>query len=252
MPVEVYFKLRQALSNAVLGSSLAGDGLLVRLRSTSIALLAVVAAVGLGLVAFISQMGWPAVFSGPIPAGPELGVVRNDPISAPLAPARPSANTPSAAGRTVAARPGGGPDVASTVDPSSGLAPAHRTEPAPVESAPPPQATTPHPAAQPTTTPGPAAIVVTTPSGEAEPPTPQRSAAPRAPEPRDETPVKSSDRRGHGPKTTPPWWAGGEDEDGNEQHGHDWDDEDREPAPEDHDWDGDEHESGHGDDGRRG
>lgn len=53
-----------------MGQSLAGDGMLLRLRNASIALVATVAAVGLGLTLFISQLGFPAVFSGPIPDGP--------------------------------------------------------------------------------------------------------------------------------------------------------------------------------------
>lgn len=61
-----------------------GDGL-SRIRNTSIALLGVVAAIGLGLIAFMSQQGWPGAFSSPIPPGPEQGVVQNDTIA--LAPA---------------------------------------------------------------------------------------------------------------------------------------------------------------------
>lgn len=52
------------------GQSLAGDGMLLRLRNASIALVATVAAVGLALTLFISQLGFPTVVSGPIPDGP--------------------------------------------------------------------------------------------------------------------------------------------------------------------------------------
>jgi hypothetical protein len=66
------------LSRSVFGSSLAGDAMLVRLRSTSIALLALVTAIGLGLVAFISQLGWPGMVNSPIPSNPtEAGAVHN-------------------------------------------------------------------------------------------------------------------------------------------------------------------------------
>jgi hypothetical protein len=82
MGVKVLSRLRQTLTQHVSGSSLAGDGLLVRIRSTSIALLGMVTAVGLGLVVFISQQGWPEVFSGPIPAAPQSAVVHNDTIEA--------------------------------------------------------------------------------------------------------------------------------------------------------------------------
>ncbi len=50
--------------------------MLVRLRSTSIALLSLVTAIGLGLTAFIAQLGWPGVFNGPIPGTPaKVGTV---------------------------------------------------------------------------------------------------------------------------------------------------------------------------------
>jgi hypothetical protein len=63
-------KARQTLTRTIFGSNLAGDGMLVRLRSTSIALLGVVTAIGLGLVAFIAQLGWPGIVNSPIPSGP--------------------------------------------------------------------------------------------------------------------------------------------------------------------------------------
>ncbi len=59
-------------------SSLAGDGMLLRLRRASIALLGLVGAVGLGLIFFISQIGWPGVFSGPMPGSPtRVGTVHD-------------------------------------------------------------------------------------------------------------------------------------------------------------------------------
>jgi hypothetical protein len=71
-------KTRQTLTRTVFGSNLAGDGMLVRLRSTSIALLGVVTAIGLGLVAFISQLGWPGIVNSPIPNGPaEAGSIHS-------------------------------------------------------------------------------------------------------------------------------------------------------------------------------
>jgi hypothetical protein len=68
MAVEVLSWVRQ-LSRALRNMSLTGDGILVRLRSGSIALLGVTTAVGLGLIVFISQLGFPGVLSGPIPSG---------------------------------------------------------------------------------------------------------------------------------------------------------------------------------------
>jgi hypothetical protein len=70
MVVLVASRIRQALARSTFYSSVAGDSMLARLRSTTIALLGVVTAVGLGLVAFISQLGFPGVFDEPIPDGP--------------------------------------------------------------------------------------------------------------------------------------------------------------------------------------
>jgi hypothetical protein len=70
MVVLVASRIRQALSRSTFYSSVVGDSMLARLRSTTIALLGVVTAVGLGLVAFISQLGFPGVFNGAIPDGP--------------------------------------------------------------------------------------------------------------------------------------------------------------------------------------
>jgi hypothetical protein len=83
MVVKVASKLRQvALLRAFVSSNIVGDSMLVRLRSTTIGLLGLVAAVGLGLVAFVSLQGWPEVFSGPLPKPPPA-LVRNDPIGMP-------------------------------------------------------------------------------------------------------------------------------------------------------------------------
>jgi len=74
----VLSRTRHALTHSVFGSSLAGDGMLVRLRSISILLLGLVTAVGLGLIVFISQLGFPGVFSAPIPGNrTEVGAVHS-------------------------------------------------------------------------------------------------------------------------------------------------------------------------------
>ena len=58
--------------------SLAGTGLLERMRSTAFALLGITAAMGLGLVALASQQGWPYLPALPIPAAPaEHGAVHD-------------------------------------------------------------------------------------------------------------------------------------------------------------------------------
>jgi hypothetical protein len=51
-------------------ASSVGGGLFARARAVSFALLGMTAAVGLGLVAFISQVGWPDIRGGPIPGLP--------------------------------------------------------------------------------------------------------------------------------------------------------------------------------------
>jgi hypothetical protein len=195
MNVAVVSRLRQVLSDTVLGSSLAGDGLLIRLRSTSIAMLAVVAIVGLGLIAFISQLGWPTVFSGPIPPGPALGVVRNDPIAAPRAPAGPRAHAARAARRAAASRARSTREVATPSTPAPGIAPSRQT--GPVAEAPTPvQPTPPNPPAQPA--PAPPTDVATTPVVNAEPPASDGGATPKPSGSQGDAPVKSSKGNGHG------------------------------------------------------
>lgn len=78
MVVKVLSRLGQAFSHSLDGLSLAQDSMLLRLRRASLALLALIGAVGLGLVIFISQLGWPAVLSGPLPIGPaKVGTVHD-------------------------------------------------------------------------------------------------------------------------------------------------------------------------------
>jgi len=73
--------------------------MLIRLRSTTIGLLGLVTVVGLGLVAFVSQIGWPGVLSGPLPAAPAPGVVQNDTIALAQAEPHPLVATRGIAGR---------------------------------------------------------------------------------------------------------------------------------------------------------
>lgn len=91
MDVVVHFKLGQAIAQAFTPSALLGDGMLVRLRSTTIGILGAVAAMGLGLVAVASQQGWPGVFSSPLPQAPAQ-LVENDPLLAPTLSAHPPRN----------------------------------------------------------------------------------------------------------------------------------------------------------------
>ena len=92
MAVKVRSKVGQSVSQSLGGVGLAGGSMMLRLRRTSIALLALVGAVGLGLIVFISQLGWPAVVGGPLPSAPGRatvapGVALTHPASATAVPA---------------------------------------------------------------------------------------------------------------------------------------------------------------------
>src|SRR5580765_2479301 len=82
MDVEVASKVKKAIARSFAPSVLVGDDMLGRLRSTTIGILGLVAAVGLGLVGFVSNQGWPGVFGGPLPQAPTR-LVENQAISAP-------------------------------------------------------------------------------------------------------------------------------------------------------------------------
>ncbi len=154
----VLSRARHLLSSSVFGSSLAGDGLLVRLRSTSIGLLGVVTAVGLGLVAFISQLGWPGVFNAPIPGSPHEAARVHDAIALtrqapPIESALPTRNAPAPTGSRPALSPGGaagvgGPGADSGIGGSHGLGGSGGAQtPSPVEQ--PPVAAAPESTSQP-------------------------------------------------------------------------------------------------------
>lgn len=70
MVVSVLHKPGQALSQLFARPSLLGDRLSDRLRSATFAMLGLTTAVGLGLIAFVLQQGWPSVLGGPIPGFP--------------------------------------------------------------------------------------------------------------------------------------------------------------------------------------
>lgn len=150
--------------------------MLARLRSTTIGLLGLVTAVGLGLVAFISQLGFPGAFNGAIPDGPGGSAAVHGAIA--LTPAVGTAH-PAGGGRISSARvrlpssvsshaprSAAGPHLDSLNQaghvPSTGQPPAHPPspstpptepvgEPAPATEAPAPSAASPksEPPAQP-------------------------------------------------------------------------------------------------------
>src|ERR1044072_3367539 len=66
MVARMRFRRGQTLPR-VTRPSLAGDDLAERMRSTAFALLGIFTAMGLGLVALVSQQGWPHLPSSPIP-----------------------------------------------------------------------------------------------------------------------------------------------------------------------------------------
>ncbi len=68
MAVLVFSRRGRPLSRFI--ANPAGDGLLARARALSFALLGLMTAVGLGLVVFISNLGWPNILGGPIPGLP--------------------------------------------------------------------------------------------------------------------------------------------------------------------------------------
>lgn len=135
--------------------------MLLRLRRASIALLGLVGAVGLGLVFFISQIGWPGVLSGPLPGAPTRVGTVHDAIaltnSGPrIATARP-ATTSAGQGVGGAAHrgsgsSGGGFQVGHSKQPKgAGVRPSHGIDqPGPSHPTPAPEPVTPAPASVPT------------------------------------------------------------------------------------------------------
>jgi hypothetical protein len=231
MTVEVHPQLRQTLRrSALLGASLAGDGLLVRMRSTMIATLGVVAAVGLALVAVALQIGWPSVLSGPLPQAPGPTFARNATIAAPASPAGRLSSTgrPGQRRHRAGSPPTGAPTQTSELtagnaveSPASGSPPASHQPSAPESGghgAPSTQAPAPSPDQAPTPGDEPAPGDAAPPANEAPPP--PVAASPES------APGHSGESHGHHYGGGPPPWAGqpGADassSDGSPGHGHD-------------------------------
>jgi len=218
MLVKVLSRFGKELSRRVSQLSLAGDSLPARLRSTTIGLVGLVAAVGLGLVAMISQQDWPDSINAPLPRAPQLGVVRNDPLvlsqalrsSSPQPPRSSRAVTTQAPPADPRAAVGGTLGDAQQVEAATGgpasvpEAPESHPEPQGQGSPPPSEAT------------GPAAGAGT-PASTAEPPPatgdtgPQTAGEPEAPAEEPEAVPDAPDGEpgdfSHGNR--PPPWAGG-------------------------------------------
>jgi hypothetical protein len=174
MVVLVTSRIRQALARSTFYSNVVGDSMLARLRSTTIALLGVVTAVGLGLVAFISQLGFPGVFNGAIPDG-QGGSVAAVHGAIALTPGVVGTAHPARGGRIAGARirlplspsphaprSAAGPHLGSLNQaghvPPTGQPPAEHTQP--------PSATPPEPAAEPVPTPEAPAPLAASPKSE--------------------------------------------------------------------------------------
>lgn len=211
---------------------LAGDGLLVRMRSTVIAMLGVVTAVGLALVAVVSQVGWPSVLSGPLPQAPGPSLVRNATI---VAPAAPSAHRGRTAGARrhlnhVAPRSGDGtPNLASELTAAS---PIESTAPSPTPAPRHPSVPDSHdqgsaspqsPAPSPGVTPAPSPDDEPD-QGATDPPTGKTPAPPvvATPESPESSPGHSGDSHGHDNGGGPPPWAGHDGSDASHE-GDSWD-----------------------------
>jgi hypothetical protein len=168
----------QLLSRLATRPSLAGNGLMERMRSTTFALLGITAAMGLGLVAFISQQGWSYLPAIPIP-GPAAKHGRvHDAVAVAqprLSPGASTHRTGTGSGATGADRRPGAPPSAhphpsgshQSVAPFSpapggtgrtGGQPAGEGAPGPAPAQPSPsQSPTPAPGSTPAPTPGPTA-----------------------------------------------------------------------------------------------
>lgn len=143
--------------------------MLLRLRRASIALLGLVGAVGLGLVFFISQIGWPGVLSGPLPGAPtRVGTVHDaialthpGPAIATARPAEAGSRGISGTAHRLAGSPRGSQlDHSKQLDDSTGVHPSHGADqPGSSQPAPAPEPVTPSPApsAAPTVTSSPPA-----------------------------------------------------------------------------------------------
>jgi hypothetical protein len=243
MDVLVLSKLGQGMSRLFSGSSLLGEGMLVRLRSSTIGILGIVAAVGLSLIAFISQQGWPGSVNEPLPQSPPR-FLQNDTLVAPFAVVSRSG------GRAVGRRDRGGERRAPAADPppSSGyeLTSARQVGAAPVDSEP----VAPQPDAQPQPAPAPP-----TNPAPANPPPPPASQPVSIPvvaavdgDDDDDSPGRSGESRGRSSRGSgPPPWAGhGGYDDDQDDGDRDYDDDDQYEYDDDDDDDDDEYDGHHG------
>jgi hypothetical protein len=132
MADQVLHRYSNRLSRFGIAHSVAGDGLLDRMRTTTFALLGITAAVGLAFVALIASQGWPALPLGPI-LGPRTHEAVGDATAVTGDPAVAGKGGRRAASGSVPGSPGpaGVPNAANSGSAVSG---SHRFPPAPPAS----------------------------------------------------------------------------------------------------------------------
>jgi hypothetical protein len=185
MVVLVLSRTRQSLSRFVPKMSVAGDGLMARMRTAWFGALGMSTAVGLGLVAFVLNQGLPSIRELPLPNAPvEFGDAQREPTAPtvslpPIRPAR-DRDRDSSPARAESKQPGlRTPSDAKLVEARKTEA-APAPEPTPVELPPPPPRV-PDPAPQPqATSPSP----VASPASPSPPPSSPSTASPKAKAPK--------------------------------------------------------------------
>jgi hypothetical protein len=170
----VLSKVRLSLSRFIPEMSVAGDGLLTRLRSAWFGLLGVSTAAALALIALALNQGFPGIAEFPFPAAPaKRGVAQNEKVAS---GALPSASRPdrtrapsSAPGDAPGQTPSRAPAEEKTVE-SRTIAAAPAPEPVQIEEPSPPstgdqgsapQPQSPSPSSPPSTSPAPSSSPIT-------------------------------------------------------------------------------------------
>jgi hypothetical protein len=112
MDVPVLHKRGQRRLRSATRTTILGDGLLERVRSTSLALLGLTAAVGLAMVALALNQGWPLIAGAPIPGFGERHAAIDD------AAVAAEANAPGGRGPALGGGTAGRPDSQSLTPPA--------------------------------------------------------------------------------------------------------------------------------------
>lgn len=212
MDVSVLSKQGQRSLRSAIRTSVLGDGLLERTRSTSLALLGLTAAIGLAMVALAVNQDWPLIAGAPIPGlENERQAVGDATVAATartqggrlaIAAATSQASPGLSSGKS-RPRPGGTAALAGSRAPqATGLVVAHPTPASPTAGSPASDAVPdPAPVAQQPASaaaPAPAAAAVPVSSSTASPPNPVPQATPESPIPSQAPPASDeNDEDGH-------------------------------------------------------